>query len=380
MQFLVCFITMLSAFRKVPKSAFYWFMEKEKRMKTKKIIALVLALIMALGMLTACGTPSNTTPAPGNNSSNSNTVPAGHYPVTIDTFNYAKEQIKVTFDKTPEKVICTNQTQTELMLYFGLDKYIAGMAYLDGAVRPDLQAQYDALKAAGKELTVKGYPSKEVVLAIEPDFIFGWRSAFADKSLGDVSEWHKLGTKTMILRCSNNTVNKRDLDAVLADIADIGAIFDIEDKTNKYIEDTRALIKKIDDKVASIDRSPYRAVIIEPMGEGSWYCWGSNTLTGNLVVKAGAEYALPAGGDLSIEDIVKINPEVIIVDYMEEEGKTTAECEAAAIATITGVEALADVPAVKNGKVMAVNLTDVYGGGIRMVPSVEAMFNFMYGK
>ena len=380
MQFLVCFITMLSAFRKVPKSAFYWFMEKEKRMKTKKIIALVLALIMALGMLTACGTPSNTTPAPSNNSSNSNTVPAGHYPVTIDTFNYAKEQIKVTFDKTPEKVICTNQTQTELMLYFGLDKYIAGMAYLDGAVRPDLQAQYDALKAAGKELTVKGYPSKEVVLAIEPDFIFGWRSAFADKSLGDVSEWHKLGTKTMILRCSNNTVNKRDLDAVLADIADIGAIFDIEDKTNKYIEDTRALIKKIDDKVASIDRSPYRAVIIEPMGEGSWYCWGSNTLTGNLVVKAGAEYALPAGGDLSIEDIVKINPEVIIVDYMEEEGKTTAECESAAIATITGVEALADVPAVKNGKVMAVNLTDVYGGGIRMVPSVEAMFNFMYGK
>jgi iron complex transport system substrate-binding protein len=266
------------------------------------------------------------------------------------------------------------------MLYFGLDKYIAGMAYLDGAVRSDLQAQYDALKAAGKELTVKGYPSKEVVLALEPDFIFGWRSAFADKSLGDVSEWHKLGTNTMILRCSNNTVNKRDLDAVLADIADIGAIFDIEDKTDKYIADTKALIQKIDEKVASLDRSPYRAVIIEPMGEGSWYCWGSNTLTGNLVVKAGGEYALPAGGDLSIEDIVKINPEVIIIDYMEEEGKTTAECEAAAIATVTGVEALAEVPAVKNGKVMAVNLTDVYGGGIRMVPSVEAMFNFMYGK
>ena len=355
-------------------------------MKTRKIIAFVLALVMALGMLTACGTQNNTAPAPGNtnngnNGNNTNTEPvASHYPVTIDTYNYAKEQIKVTFDKMPEKVVCTNQTQTELMLYFGLDKYIAGMAYLDGAVRSDLQAQYDALKAAGKELTVKGYPSKEVVLALEPDFIFGWRSAFADKSLGDVSEWHKLGTNTMILRCSNNTVNKRDLDAVLADIADIGAIFDIEDKTDKYIADTKALIQKIDEKVASLDRSPYRAVIIEPMGEGSWYCWGSNTLTGNLVVKAGGEYALPAGGNLSIEDIVKINPEVIIVDYMEEEGKTTAECEAAAIATITGVEALAEVPAVKNGKVMAVNLTDVYGGGIRMVPSVEAMFNFMYGK
>ena len=41
--------------------------------------------------------------------------------------------------------------------------------------------------------------------------------------------------------------------------------------------------------------------------------------------------------------------------------------------------AIAEAPAVKNGKVMAINLTDVYGGGIRMVPSVQAMFDFMYG-
>ena len=184
----------------------------------------------------------------------------------------------------------------------------------------------------------------------------------------------------MILRCSNNTVNKRDHDAVLADIADIGKIFDIEDNTNKYIDDTKALIAKVDEKVAALDRAPYRAIIIEPGRDGTWYCWGSNTLTGNLVVKAGAEYGLPAGGNLSVEDIVKINPEVIIVDYMEEEGKSTAECEAEAIATVTGQAALAEVPAVVNGKIMAVNLTDVYGGGIRMVPSVEAMFNFMYGE
>ena len=96
-------------------------------MKTRKIIALMLALVMALGMLTACGTQNNTAPAPGNtnngnNGNNTNTEPvASHYPVTIDTYNYAKEQIKVTFDKMPEKVVCTNQTQTELMLYFGLD-------------------------------------------------------------------------------------------------------------------------------------------------------------------------------------------------------------------------------------------------------------------
>ena len=236
---------------------------------------------------------------------------------------------------------------------------------------------YEALVAAGKELTVKGYPSKEVVLSLEPDFIFGWRSAFAEDSLGDVTEWNERGTGTMILRCSNNTVPERNLDAVLADFADIGAIFQIEDVTDAYIAEAKAMIEEIEAKVATLEK-PLTAIIIEPFG-GTFYCWGSNTLTGSLVVSAGAEYALPDGGDLSIEDIVNLNPDVIIVDYMDEEGVSAEENQANAIATIMNEAALAEVPAVANGKVMAVNLTDVYGGGIRMVPSVRAMFDFMYG-
>ena len=338
----------------------------------KRIFALFLVLCMAF-TLVSCGKKEEA-PTP----SKTDQPTDDHYPVSITTYNYAKEEVQVTFDKCPEKVVCTNQTQTELMLYFGLDDHIAGMAYLDGTIRDDLQAQYDALKAAGKELTVKGYPSKETVLALEPDFIFGWRSAFAEDQLGDVSEWHDMGVGTMILRCSNNTVAERNLDAVLADIDDIGRIFNIEDKTNAYIEDARALMKKISDKVSSLD-APYTAIIIEPFG-GTFYCWGSNTLTGNLVVSAGAEYALPDGGDLSLEDIINLNPDVIIVDYMDDEELTPEQSKQNAIDSVMAEASLAEVSAVKNGKVMAINLTDVYGGGIRMVPSVRAMFEFMYGE
>lgn len=358
-------------------------------MNTKKLIALVLCLALCLAVFAGCttNTPAPTEPAaepsteaPTEEATEAPTEEAtepSHYPVTIETYNYAKEPVSVTFESCPQKVVCTNQSQTELLLYFGLDEYIAGTAYLDGAVRADLQAQYDALKDAGKELTVKGYPAKEVVLALEPDFIFGWRSAFAENSLGDVTEWHDLGVGTMILRCSNNTVAERNLDAVLADIADIGTIFDIEDKTNAYIESAKALLETVQAKVGSLE-APLTAIVIEPMGEGSWYCWGANTLTGSLAISAGAVYGCPDGGDLSVEDIINLNPDVIILDYMEEEGVSTEECEANAIATITSVDALAEVTAVANGKIMAVNLTDVYGGGVRMVPSVEAMFNFMY--
>ena len=344
-----------------------------KKIKGEKEMKKTFALILAVLMLTACCTACTN----GNKDDNPTPPADAHYPVTITTYNYAKEEVQVTFNKCPEKVVCTNQTQTELMLYFGLDKYIAGMAYLDCEIRDDLKPQYETLKAAGKELTVKGYPSKETVLALEPDFIFGWRSAFADDALGDVSEWHNLGVGTMILRCSNNTVPERNLEAVLADIEDIGKIFNIEDKTNAYIDETRALMAKIKNKVDSLE-APYTAIIIEPFG-GTFYCWGSNTLTGNLVVSAGATYALPDGGDLSVEDIINLNPDVIIVDYMDDENLTPEESKQKAIDTVMTEAALAEVNAVKNGKVMAINLTDVYGGGIRMVPSVEIMFNFMYG-
>jgi hypothetical protein len=120
--------------------------------------------------------------------------------------------------------------------------------------------------------------------------------------------------------------------------------------------------------------------VLEPTDEHAWYCWGENTLTASLVVSAGAVYACPDGGELSVEDIININPDVIIVDYMEQEGRSTDECAADAVASLTAEAALAEVPAIVNQKLMPVNLTDVYGGGIRMIPSVEAMFAFMYGE
>ncbi len=304
-----------------------------------------------------------------------------HYPVTISTYNYAKEPVEVTFEAAPQKVVCTNQTQTELMLYFGLDEHIAGVAYLDGTVRGDLLDQYNALVEAGKELNKKGYPDKETVLALEPDMIFGWRSAFAEDALGDVSEWNDLGVGTMILRCSNNTAEELNIKSVLADIADIGAIFDIEVKTDAYIADAQAMMDKVQEKVNSLEK-PMTALIMEGMDEGSWYAWGANCLTGSLVEAAGAVNLSKEGGNLSVEDIINFNPDVIIVDYMDDMTSDDggAAAAAAAIEAVKAEASLAEVPAVANDRIMAVNLTDVYGGGIRMVPSVEAMYEFMYGE
>ena len=61
-----------------------------------------------------------------------------------------------------------------------------------------------------------------------------------------------MGVGTMILRCSNNTAPERNLETVLQDIADIGKIFNIEDKTGTYIYKAHALMDAIAKKVIKI--------------------------------------------------------------------------------------------------------------------------------
>ncbi|MCD8118069.1 MAG: ABC transporter substrate-binding protein [Lachnospiraceae bacterium] len=381
--------------------------------KMKRILALLLVSVMMTTLFAACGSSADdesdtttaaadaTTLASENSGNDSDETTAGtsdsattaddgsdsdedHYPVTITTYNYAKEEIEVTFTECPTKVICTNQTQTEIMLYFGLDDYIAGVSYLDGDIREDLQAQYDQLVADGKELTVVGYPDKETVLALEPDFIFGWRSAFADTALGDVSEWQELGVNTMILRCSNNTASDLTITSVLADIADIGAIFNIEDQTDAYIAEAEEMLADISDTVNALGEDEVLNVLmIEFTSDGQWYAWPTTSLTGSLVESAGAVNLVSESADLSVEDIIAYNPDAIIIDYYEDqygEDYDQDEATAAAIATLTGEEALAEVTAVAEGKIMGVNLTDVYGGGIRIVSAVQAMYEFLYGE
>ena len=44
------------------------------------------------------------------------------YPLTISTYNYAKEPVEYTFEKAPERVWAQNQNNIETMLALGLDQ------------------------------------------------------------------------------------------------------------------------------------------------------------------------------------------------------------------------------------------------------------------
>lgn len=101
---------------------------------------------------------------------------ASAYPFTIENCGQ-----KITIESPPQRAITMNEGATEIMLKLGLQKHMIGTAYLDDPkVYPPLAKVYAQVPVLSKE-----YPSSEVVLAKNPDFVYGsYVSAFDKTAAG----------------------------------------------------------------------------------------------------------------------------------------------------------------------------------------------------
>ena len=62
----------------------------------------------------------------------------GKYPLTIETYNYKKENIEVTFEEKPKRVVTVYQNCIETLLALGVEDVIVGAAGLDHDVKDEI--------------------------------------------------------------------------------------------------------------------------------------------------------------------------------------------------------------------------------------------------
>lgn len=291
------------------------------------------------------------------------------YPVTIKNYNVNNEEIELTFDKAPERVLTTNQTTTELMLDLGLEDKLIGTCYLDNPISEKVKDKYAKIPVVSEK-----YPTKEQVLSLNPDFIFGWKSVFADKTLGDVSEWIGRGTNTFAQRNTVKSVGNYTVENLFKDIDDLGTIFNIKDKTDKYIQDNKDRLTKIEEKTNSIDKKK-TTLILESEEKGDFRLYGKNDLVSDMALKAGLENLGEESGTVSLENIVSLNPDTILLIH-DGDGKDIHDPEIAKI--FTSNEALKNVTAVKNNAIVVTGLAETWAGGIRVVDAIERYSKELY--
>lgn len=335
----------------------------------KKLMLVIMALTLAMSLI-ACGGSTNKEKFKQNSSTSENSGNGdSYYPVTITTYDYAGNEIKETFDKAPDRVITTNQTATELMIDLGLGDKLVGTCYLDNPILDRLKDQYSKVKVLSEQ-----YPTKEQALALKPDLIFGWKSVFAPKELGDVKEWHDRGVNTLVQRNTVKTVGNYTVDNLYKDINDIGLIFNIQNKTNEYVKNLKDRLKTIEDKTFKL-KDKKKVLILEESKEGQFRVYGKNDLVSDMIEKAGAINIEEQSGTISTEGIVAANPDAIIYIHFGD-GKDSNSKELARV--FTDNKALKNVTAVKDNNIVVTGLAETWAGGVRVVDAIEQYSKELY--
>ena len=361
----------------------------------KRILTLALAALLTLS-LAACGgqtapaatTAPETTAAPETTVETTAATEAATdaatesakrtvYPLTIQTYNYSKEPVEYTFEKAPERVWAQSQDNIEILLALGLADKIVGAYGLDGDVREDLKTDFETINYYDK------MPSKEEIIALNPDFIAGWYSTFSDKRLGDVDFWHQRNVGTYMSlnsACRGKAAeNPQTVEHEYQDILTLGEIFDVQDKAEAIVNDMKAQVQQIDDYLA--DKTRLTAAVLEDEG-GTYRVYGEDVLGGNVAIHGGAELAVGKhgeNGNISAEDLVLANPDAIFMVWYD--GYSVGDVDYAGeqvVKLITENPAFASLDAVKNNRVFAINLSGIYCSGMRTIDGILDVATNLY--
>ncbi len=352
-------------------------MRKRKLALTSAVVAVAMALSMSL---TACSSASTASSAASSEAPASSAAASAvsetetnsdHYPVTITNYNYAGDEVTYTYDKAPEKVIAVYQGSIETMIALGLEDHVVASYGLDNEVKDEWKAGFEKMNYHDDVFA----PDKETVTLLDPDMILSWGSIFSDKKLGDVSDWNAKGVATYMNTNTRPGGYARTLENEYTDILNLGKIFDVEDKANEIVDEMK---KEVSDTVAATQgQDKVSVAVVEPLGD-SITNYGSKTLAGDMVTQLGGELAKPDGNEMSKEDLLACDPDVIFVVYMAYSGDDPETVKANQLAVIENDPALASLSAVKNGRVELIMLGDMYAAGPRTIDGIKTIAAGMY--
>ncbi|MFE5676394.1 ABC transporter substrate-binding protein [Streptomyces erythrochromogenes] len=303
--------------------------------------------------LTACAG----SPGAGQDGAAADAAAAPGFPYTLTNCG-----VSSTYQAPPRRAVTMNQHATELMLALGLDDRIAGTAYLDDAVLPAYKPAYDKIKVLAEE-----YPSKEILLGADPDFVYGGYASAFDKAQGrDRESLAKSGIDSR-LNVEYCTEGKVGLDQLKTEITEVAQTFGVPDRGAKLIEDEQ---RRIDAVTARVKDRPRPTVFAYDSGEATASTSGGNGVGNEIISLAGGTNVFAdlkdTFGDVAWEKVIERKPEVVLIyDY----GGTTVEAKKQ---RLLNDPALAEVPAVKNRRFVVLPLSSAVLG-VRVADAVESL-------
>lgn len=346
-----------------------------------KIIALFLALSMAI-FLVSCGTAQTTENSEITESImdtnlqqetlTTETTLKTQYPLTIDVYNINEDLVPQTYEEAPSRVIPYTASAVYTMLELGLEDKIIGIMKPDNLPPEEFVSEYEQLTVIGDKTTV----SKESIVALEPDLLFGRVMSLSDDSMGTLEDFNAIGINAYTQKASSFAI-EQSLDNIFEDIQNIGKIFDVQDKANAYVKTLEERLNSVKQKVA-VDKSeePLTAILMVRYDDGTFSAFGSNSTFQNAALSEINMVNVVSGtaGEMTVENLVDLNPDVIIYVTADR----NSEFDQNAKENILTNPTLSDVSAVKNNKYVEIPYESLMDYGPSTFDAIEMIYEGIY--
>lgn len=277
-------------------------------------------------------------------------VPAfAEEPVTV-TGIFGEEEIDVTFEKAPERVVSLAGFATEMLLALGLEDRIVGYAWQDNDVLPQYQEAFEKLTP----LCEPGMdPGEEVVLAAQPDLVLSW-AFWSEDDYFSYENLSKNGIGAYGFHCERT--ENSSLEDVYEDFLNLGKIFRVDDRAEALVGEMQERIAAVQERIKNEEPVSVFVCDIGSSEEQAFTAGGG--LPADLISKAGGKNIITDTGlnwtKVSWEVVAEANPDWIVIDYY-----TNADDVEGTIEFLKTQPALKELDAVKNERFVILGLTDI---------------------
>jgi iron complex transport system substrate-binding protein len=322
----------------------------------KKINLLLLALLLAIGVIAGCGNNENTDK--GNDGADSadqeqaEKQESSAFPVTIkDAADH-----ELTIEEEPEKIVSLIPSNTEIAFELGLDDKIVGVSDFDNY--PPEAAEKE--KIGGMELNV------EKIISLSPDLVLAHGSVMGSAT-DALQQVRDAGIKVLVIQ------DAKSFEEVYSTIEMIGKASGADEQAEVTIQRMKDDLQAVKEKAAEVSEEEKKSVFVEVSPSPEIFTSGSNTFMDEMLTLINADNAAAEQEGwvkMNEEAIIALNPDVILTTY----GYYTDNSKDLVLSR----EGWEDVSAIKNERVYDVHSDLVTRTGPRLVQGVEELAKAVY--
>ncbi len=257
----------------------------------------------------------------------------------------------VSVKKYPKRIVSLAPSNTEILFALGLKDRIVGVTdYCN--YPPDVLE----LKRSKRIESVGGYSTVDVekVVRLRPDLVV----ASYGNGIGVVKALKSFGITVICL-------NPKSIEDIIRDIEILGKVCGVEENASKLVELIKLRIELIRE-----DEHNWKPRIVHIVWSDPIWVSGKNTFIDDAIEIAGGVNAVNESGwvVLSLEDLIRINPDIIIVNSgngMSSSGENII------YESIIESDVLRNLKAVKCGNVYVIDADVISRPSYRLVYAIE---------